>query len=123
MFNFIVEWLKKMFLGVSKKPEYKITEVSSGVYDIAVVLPAVGTLHYSMKFDAVNDTFTLSGKIAIVGDDAGFPIAAFQGMINDAFSSWVSDNVVKVKLADHVCNMKIKHQISLGNVRKDGFDV
>ena len=112
MFQKIFDMIKRLFVGSAKMPTYTITTLSPGHFDIAVVLPAVGTQHYKLDFDAANNTFSLTGKVAIIGDDAGMPIAFFSQMINDAFSAWVNDNVVKMKLSEQLSKMKVQHKIN-----------
>lgn len=101
-----------MFGSSTKMPSYTVTTLSPGHYDVAVVLPAVGTQHYKLDFDATNNTFSLTGKVAIIGDDAGMPVSFFAQMINDAFSKFISDNVIKMKMKEQLRNMKVAHEIN-----------
>lgn len=112
MFQSILDMLKKMFMSGTKMPSYNITTLSPGRYDVAVILPAVGTQHYKLDFDANTNSFNLSGKVAIIGDDAGMPASFFSQVINDAFSKWVNDNVVKMKLSEQLSKMKVQHKIN-----------
>lgn len=112
MYQFIINYIKSMFSGSAKMPSYVIKTISPGHYDVSVVLPAVGTQHYKLDFDAVNNTFSLTGKVAIIGDDVGMPISFFSQMINDAFSKFISDNVIKMKMKEQLRNMKVQHEIN-----------
>lgn len=99
MFGSIMEMIKGWFTkDVLKMPNYVVTKLTDGKYDVAVSLPAVGTQHYILSFDENTDEFKLEGKVAIIGPDAVMPIAAFSAIINAAFADWVADSTVRAKL-------------------------
>lgn len=108
-----MEWLKSILAkyfsgGGTTKVNYVVNNLGNGKYDIVVSLPAFGKQHYTVVFDEVSDTFTLSGKIAVVGEDSGFPVSAFSEMINSAFQSWVANVFIRTKLSEHRYKMMTK---------------
>ena len=109
--NPLVNWIKSLFSGVVwTKPSYVVTQVSPGHYDIAITLSALGTQHLALVFDATSDTFSLSGKVSVIGPDAGLPFSYFSDMINQAFVNFISSTVVANKVAEHRAKLMKQHK-------------
>lgn len=70
------------------KPQYRLTRVGTGQYDITLNLSGFGTQHFSLAI--VGDTFTVSGKMALVGDNPNFPISLVAGLINSTVAKWIA---------------------------------
>lgn len=68
-------------------PQYRLTRIGAGQYDITLNLSGFGTQHFSLTL--VGDRFDISGKMALVGDNPNFPISLVAGMINNMVAKWV----------------------------------
>ena len=72
-------------------PQYKITKISDNNYDIMMSLTGMGVQHYNLVLK--DDTFQLSGKVAVVGSGAAFPVTLIGDLINKTVDNWLKNTV------------------------------
>lgn len=83
----------KSYLGANygtldlTKPQYSITRLGQGQYDITLSITGLGVQH--VYIGLVGDELTIKGKVALIGDKASFPFAIFSELINSTILRWL----------------------------------
>ena len=69
------------------RPQYTITRLGQGQYDITLSLSGLGVQHVYLS--VVGDDLTIKGKIALIGTNPSFPFSLIQELINETVKTWL----------------------------------
>jgi len=73
------------------KPQYSVTRLGPGQYDVLLSLSGFGVQHFSITLEQEN--FSITGKILVIGDNPSFPFALIANMLNSIVQKWVENGV------------------------------
>lgn len=105
------EWVAKNYGSINMtKPQYSITRVGQGQYDVTLSLSGLGVQRIGIAI--VGDDLVIRGKIALIGENSSFPFQLIQELVNSTIQQWIQngldsasvrdDNTIKLAGLEHV---------------------
>lgn len=86
------DWIGKNYGEINlSKPQYSITRVGQGQYDVKLMLSGLGEQHIGIAI--IGDELVIRGKIALIGENPSFPVNLIQELVNSTIQTWIKNGL------------------------------